>query len=148
MLIASCEGFKLNLYEFAMRNENYKYSELTAKIIGCAMTVHNRLKNGLPEMYYHRAMEIECEKQNLQFKSEVQIPVFYRGVDIGNRYCDLIVDDKVIVELKATSFLEPIHLAQALNYLELTSYEIGLLINFGSSSLQFKRLINQFKKSE
>jgi GxxExxY protein len=93
-------------------------------------------------------MEIECEKQNLQFKSEVQIPVFYRGVDIGNRYCDLIVDDKVIVELKATSFLEPIHLAQALNYLELTSYEIGLLINFGSSSLQFKRLINQFKKSE
>jgi GxxExxY protein len=128
-------------------NENYQYSALTSKIIGCAMAVHNRLKNGLPEKYYHKAMEIECAREGLIFRSEVQIPVFYRGIDIGNRYCDLIVDDKVIVELKATSLLEPIHLAQALNYLELTAYQVGLLINFGSRTLEFKRLINNRPKS-
>jgi GxxExxY protein len=124
-------------------NENYKHSELTAKIIGCAMTVHNKLKNGLPEKYYHSAMEIECKEQNLSYRSEVEVPVFYKGIDIGKRYCDMIVDNKIILEFKATSLLEPIHLAQALNYLELTKYEIGLLINFGNKSLEFKRLINQ-----
>jgi GxxExxY protein len=128
-----------------MINENYKYSALTSKIIGCAMVVHNKLKNGLPEKYYHRAMEIECKEQELIFRSEVEVPVFYKGIDIGKRYCDMIIDNKVILELKATSLLEPIHLAQALNYLELTKYEIGLLINFGSPSLEFKRLINQVK---
>ncbi|MEO8174415.1 MAG: GxxExxY protein [Sediminibacterium sp.] len=131
--------------EIAVINTNYKYSELTAKIIGCAMTVHKKLKNGLPERYYHKAMEIECKDQMLSCRSEVEIPVFYKGIDIGKRYCDMIVDNKVILEFKATSFLEPIHLAQALNYLELTNYEIGLLINFGNPSLEFKRLINQMK---
>ncbi len=126
-----------------MINEHYKYSELTGKIIGCAMTVHNKLKNGLPEKYYHKAMEIECKEQGLIYRSEVEIPVFYRGIDIGKRYCDMIVESKVILEFKATSVLQPIDFAQALNYLELTKYEIGLLINFGSKSLEFKRLINQ-----
>lgn len=126
-----------------MINDNYKYSELTGKIIGCAMIVHSKLKNGLPERYYHRAMEIECKEQGLGSRSEVEIPVFYKGIHIGKRYCDMIVNNKVILEFKATSFLEPIHLAQALNYLELTKYEIGLLINFGNKSLEFRRLINQ-----
>ncbi|MES2328319.1 MAG: GxxExxY protein [Bacteroidota bacterium] len=126
-----------------MINEKYKHSELTSKIIGCAMTVHNKLRNGLPEKYYHKAMEIECKEQGLVYRSEVEIPVFYRGIDIGKRYCDMIVENKIILEFKATSQLEPINLAQALNYLELTKYEIGLLINFGSKSLEFKRLINQ-----
>lgn len=126
-----------------MIDEKYKYSDLTSKIIGCAMTVHTKLKNGLPEKYYHKAMEIECKAQGLPFRSEVEIPVFYRGIDIGKRYCDMIVDSKVILEFKATSQLQPIDLAQALNYLELTKYEIGLLINFGGKSLEFKRLINQ-----
>jgi GxxExxY protein len=128
-----------------MINENYKYSDITGKIIGCAMTVHSKLKSGLPERYYHRALEIECGEQNLSFISEMEIPVFYKGIDIGKRYCDLIIDSKIIVEIKAVSALEPVHLAQALNYLELTKFEIGLLINFGAPSLQFKRLINQAK---
>lgn len=126
-----------------MINDNYKYSALTATIIGCAMTVHNKLKNGLPERYYHKAMEIECTEQGLIYRSEVEIPVFYKGIDIGKRYCDMIIDNKVILEFKATSVLEPVHMAQALNYLELTRYEIGLLINFGNKSLEFRRLINQ-----
>lgn len=130
-----------------MINENYKYSELTGKIIGCALTIHNTLKSGLPEIYYHRALVIELGLQEIPYKSEVEILVFYKGVDIGKRYCDLIIDDKVIVEIKAVSQLEPIHLAQALNYLELTNSDIGLLVNFGSPKLEFKRLIHQLKQS-
>lgn len=126
-----------------MINDNYKYSELTGKIIGCAMIVHSKLKNGLPERYYHRAMEIECKEQGFNTRSEVEIPVFYKGIHIGKRYCDMIIENKIILEFKATSFLEPIHLAQALNYLELTKYEIGLFIIFGNKSLECRRLIHQ-----
>jgi GxxExxY protein len=110
------------------------------------MTVHRKMRNGLPEIFYHKALLIELKDAALQCASEVQTTVFYNGIDIGNRYADIIVENKIILELKATSQLEDIHLAQALNYLELTEFEIGLLLNFGASSLQIRRLINQFKK--
>ncbi len=116
--------------------------ELTHKIIGCAMKVHAELKSGFHEKIYHRAMEIELKKTGLSFISEQEMDIFYSGVPIGKRYVDLFIENTVMVELKAVSQLEDVHLAQGLNYLEAAKIKIGLLINFGSLSLQFKRLYN------
>ncbi len=123
-------------------NEKYKYSEITSRIIGCAMTVHSKLGSGFPEVIYQRAMDIEMDKEDLKNKSEVTMPIFYEGIKIGTRRVDSFVENKVLVEYKATSELNNNHLAQAINYLEAFNLEIGLLINFGAESLEFKRVIN------
>ena len=122
--------------------EKYKYSELTGKIIGCAMEVHKRLGNGFQEVIYQRALAIEMELAGIQFKREFEMPIFYREQQIGTRRVDFLIEEVVSVELKALTKLEDVHLAQAINYLEAYNLEIGLLINFGAKSLEFKRLIN------
>jgi GxxExxY protein len=121
----------------------YKYSDITSKIIGCAMKVHNTLGSGFQEVIYQRALAIEMERQNLPFTREQEMPIFYQGIKIGSRRVDFLVQEKVLVELKAISELTDIHLAQGINYLEAFRLEIGLLINFGSTRLEFRRLINQ-----
>lgn len=128
-----------------MVNESYKYSELTGKIIGCAMEVHGILGNGFQEVIYQRALAIEMERQGILFSREFEIPIFYKDAPIGTRRADFFVDEKVMVELKAVIQLEDVHLAQAINYLEAYKMEVGLLINFGSKSLQFKRVMKTFK---
>ena len=125
-----------------MVNENYKYSEITSRIIGCAMTVHSKLGSGFPEVIYQRAMAIEMDREGLENKSEVTMPIFYDNIKIGTRRLDSFVENKVLVEYKATSELNNNHLAQAINYLEAFNLNIGLLINFGAKSLEFKRVIN------
>jgi GxxExxY protein len=120
-----------------------KYAELTEKIIGCAMKVHRELGHGFQEYIYQRALEIELKKALLHFIREYEMPVYYCGDKIGSRIVDFFVEDKIMVELKAATELTDVHLAQALNYLEASGLEIGLLINFGSKSLQFKRLHNR-----
>ena len=122
--------------------EEYKYSGITEKIIGCAMKVHRTLGNGFQEVIYQRALAIEMKKQGLEFSREKEMTIFYEGQEIGTRRVDFFVENKIMVELKALTQLEDVHMAQAINYLEAYSMEIGLLINFGSKSLQFKRLIN------
>jgi GxxExxY protein len=119
-----------------------KHEELTHKIIGCSMEVHKALGNGFQEVIYQRALEIEMGFQGLLFEREKELPIFYRGQNIGTRRVDFSVDGKVMVELKAIIELEDVHLAQAKNYLEAYKMEVGLLVNFGAKSLQFKRLIN------
>jgi GxxExxY protein len=126
-----------------MKNEVYKYSELTSKIIGCAMTVHNTLGSGFQEVIYQRALEIEMSFAGLHFKREFEMPIIYREVQIGTRRVDFFVEDKVSVEIKAVAHLDDTHLAQGLNYLEAYNLEVGLLINFGERSLKFKRLLNK-----
>jgi GxxExxY protein len=123
-----------------MINEKYKHSELTGKIIGCAMKVHSTLGNGFQEVIYQRALAIELNNIQTSFERELEMSIFYNGVSIGTRRVDFLVDGKVMVELKAVTKLEDVHLAQALNYLEAYKLEIGLLINFGARSLEFKRL--------
>ena len=118
------------------------YEELTKKIIGCAMEVHKRLGNGFQEVIYQRALGIEMNLAGLEFTREMEMPVFYRDAEIGTRRVDFFVDGKVMVELKALIKLEDVHLAQAMNYLEAYKMEIGLLINFGAKSLEFKRVHN------
>lgn len=130
-----------------MIKEQYKYSELTAKIIGCAMTVHKSLGNGFQEVIYQRALEIEFADNCIGFSREHEMPIYYKQQQIGTRRVDFLVEEVVSVELKAIIQLEDVHLAQAINYLEAYDLEIGLLINFGAKSLQFKRLVNsQFKQ--
>ena len=132
-----------------MINEQYKYSELTSKIIGCAMTVHKTLGNGFQEVIYQRALEIEMRLAGISFTREHEMPIFYREEAIGTRRVDFLVEGLISVELKAITKLEDVHLSQAINYLEAYNLEIGLLINFGETSLNFKRLNNKkFKSSE
>jgi GxxExxY protein len=131
-----------------MVNEKYKHSDVTGKIIGCAMKVHTTLGNGFQEVIYQRCLAIEMEKQGLGFARELEMIIHYEGVEVGTRRVDFLVEDKIIVELKALSVLEDVHLAQALNYLEAYKLETGLLINFGARSLEFKRITNERKLSD
>lgn len=126
-----------------MINDQYKHSALTSKIIGCAMTVHKALGNGVQEVIYQRALEIEMGLEGLSFSREFEMPIFYREQQIGTRRVDFLVEGIISVELKAVIKLEDVHLAQAINYLEAYNLEIGLLINFGETSLNFKRLTNK-----
>lgn len=121
----------------------YKYSELTGLIIKCAMAVHTALGNGFQEVIYQRALEYEFELCGLLFSREFEMPVFYKGKQVGTRRVDFLVDGKISVELKATTKLENIHYAQAINYLEAYNLEVGLLINFGTPTLDFHRLNNK-----
>ena len=131
------------LFQVFMINENYKYSELTSKIIGCAMSVHKVLGNAFQEVIYQRALEIEMNLAGIEFKREFEMPIFYRETQIGTRRVDFLVENVVSVELKAIIQLENVHFAQAINYLEAYNLEGGLLINFGENNLKFKRLQNK-----
>ncbi|MBL0294804.1 MAG: GxxExxY protein [Saprospiraceae bacterium] len=128
-----------------MIKEQYKYSELTSKIIGCAMAVHKALGNGFQEVIYQRALAIELTDNKIVFEREKEIPIFYKEQQIGTRRVDFLIEGIVSVELKALTKLEDVHLAQAINYLEAYNIEIGMLINFGAKSLEFKRLVNKVK---
>ena len=107
------------------------------------MAVHSAMGNGFQEVIYQRALEIEMMDQHLSFAREQEMPIYYKGRQIGSRRVDFLVDNAVCVELKAISRLEDIHLAQAINYLEAYDLEVGILINFGARSLEFKRVTNR-----
>jgi GxxExxY protein len=130
-----------------MVKEEYKHSALTAKIIGCSMTVHSTLGNGFQEVIYQRALEIELKNEGIDFKREFEMPIFYRNERIGTRRVDFLVTN-ISVELKAVIKLDDVHMAQAMNYLEAYNLEIGLLINFGARSLEFKRFTNKKYKHD
>ena len=118
------------------------HQDLTRKIIGCAMAVHSYLGSGFQEVIYQKALAIEMKMQGLAFSREHEMDIYYKEIKIGHRRVDFFVEKKVMVELKAKTQLEDGHLAQAMNYLEAYGLEIGLLINFGAKSLEFKRVHN------
>ena len=120
-----------------------KYKDITEKIIGAAMKVHAALGNGFQEVIYQRALEIEFRYAGLHFAREFNMKIYYRDEEIGERRVDFFVENIIMVELKVLLNLENVHLAQAKNYLEAYNIEVGLLLNFGAISLQFKRLGNQ-----
>lgn len=123
--------------------EELKYKDITERIIGASFEVHKFLGNGFQEVIYQRALAYELRKAGLAFDREIEQDIYYKELEepIGTRRADFVVEGKVLVELKAIIQLEDVHLAQALNYLKAYKLEIGLLINFGSKSLEFKRLI-------
>jgi GxxExxY protein len=117
--------------------------ELTYTVIGCAMKVHNTLGNGFQEVIYQRCLAIELEKASIAFKREVEQTIYYEGIDVGTRRADFVVQSCLIIELKAVINLEDVHFAQVKNYLVAYNYEKGLLINFGSTKLQYKLIFNK-----
>ena len=123
------------------------HEDLTRRIIAAAMKVHSTLGNGFQEVIYQRAMEIEFPYHNLAFEREKEMSIYYRGHEIGTRRVDFFVEKLIMVELKAVIQLEDVHLAQAINYLEAYRLEIGLLVNFGAKSLDFKRVMKPVKRS-
>lgn len=125
-----------------MIKPEYKYSAFTEKIIGCAMRVHSALGNGFQEVIYQRALLIEMADNGLNFRREHEMPIYYKNHLVGTRRVDFLVEEVISVEIKAVTALEDVHLAQAINYLEAYNLEVGLLINFGARSLQYKRLVN------
>ena len=126
-----------------MIKKEFKYSELTEKIIGAAMEVHKELGNGFQELIYQRSLAEEFWQRDIKFKREPTMKVYYKGKEVGERRVDFLVEDKISVELKAIIKLDEVHMAQAINYLEAYNLEIGLLINFGARSLEFKRFENK-----
>ena len=124
-------------------NKELKYKDITEKIIGASFEVHKFLGTGFQEVIYQRALAYEMHKAGLEFTREIEQDIFYKELKepIGTRRADFVVAGKVLVELKAIIQLEDVHLAQALNYLKAYKLEVGLLINFGSKSLTFKRIV-------
>ncbi len=136
----------LLLKEFKMdtiKRTAEEFNDCSGRIIGCSMRVHSALGNGFQEKIYQRALEIEMSSIGLSFVRELEMPIFYRDIEIGSRRVDFFVEDEIMVELKAIIQLENVHLAQAINYLEAYNMKTGLLINFGSRSLTFRRLLNK-----
>jgi GxxExxY protein len=120
--------------------EYYK-SDITKKVIKCAFKVHNGLGNGFQEVIYQRALAYEFAKEGLIFEREKEMDIYYDGKKIGNRRVDFLIDKDVMIELKAVTQLEGVHWHQAINYIEAYHVRIGLLINFGSRSVEIKRFI-------
>jgi GxxExxY protein len=121
-----------------------QHGDITEKIIGAAFEVHSFLGNGFQEVIYQRALAHELSLKGLSFQREVSVDIFYKDLPkaIGRRRADFIVEEKVLVEIKAVVELEDVHWAQILNYLKAYKLPVGLLINFGSKSMQFKRMVH------
>jgi len=117
-------------------------NDLNYKVIGCCMKVHNTLGPGFQEVIYQRCLAIELQKIGLAFEREMEHVIYYDSIEVGTRRADFIVENKIVVELKAIVNLEDVHLAQAKNYVVAYDFPVGLLINFGSKSLQYKLLFN------
>ena len=123
-------------------------NKLTHKIIGCAMEVHNQMGNGFQEVVYQRALSIELNMNGIEHERELEMPLEYKGHDIGTRRVDFFVEGKVMVEIKAIEKLEGVHKAQAINYCEAYNIADGLLINFGAERLQYHRVFNKNLKNQ
>jgi GxxExxY protein len=116
--------------------------KLTNRIIGCAMKVHRTLGKGFEEKIYQRALALEFFAADIQFKREVEMLVYYNGRVIGKKRVDFLVEESLVIELKALAEMTESHLAQAICYCQVQEVPYGLLINFGASSLQFRRVFN------
>ena len=123
-------------------SKGYSHSDLTGAVIGCAMEVHSVLGSGFQEVVYQRALAAEMERAGLDFGREVEMTIMYKGLQVGVRRVDFLVGGVLMVELKAVGKLEKAHWAQAMNYVEAYNVELGLLLNFGASRLEFNRLVN------
>ena len=121
----------------------YKYGDITEKVIGAAFRVHGTLGNGFQEVIYQRALELELKAMTINYAREFEMPIYYMDQQIGTRRVDFLIEEKISVELKAIIKLEDVHIAQAINYLEAYNLEVGLLINFGSKRVEFHRFTNK-----
>lgn len=126
-----------------MEKKHLKHADLTAKVIGCCMRIHSKLGRGYREVIYERALKIELSREGIAFQNQYKLSIFYFEEFIGISLLDFLIEESIVVELKAAPELTDSHFAQTFNYLEIGNFELGLLINFGESSLNFKRLTNK-----
>lgn len=126
---------------------DFLYQELTYKLRGIFFEVYNHIGPGLPERIYHRAVIRELKDSNIGFETEKTISIKYKDSYVGKQRLDLIIDNKVIVEIKATNFTHPLFDKQTLAYLKATDYKLALLVNFGGDKLIVKRFICESAKS-
>lgn len=143
-----CEYEEVTETDVALREQRagysthgYDFGDATGAIIGCALEVHRTLGSGFREIVYQRALALELEAARLEFSREVRIPIFYKDRQIDTRRADFVIED-VMVEIKAKSQMAPEDYVQALNYVKASGFKLGLLLNFGASRLQIKRLVN------
>ncbi len=123
--------------------EDLKYFDLTGKIIGLSMEIHRNLRGGnFTENIFHRALLKELDLHSIRYESEKKMNVLYKGEVIGQKRLDILINSTVLVEIKVVASLEPIHFNQVTNYLKAFNIEVGLILNFGTNSLQFKRFVN------
>ncbi len=126
-------------------NNEYAYADITSKVIGCAMRVHSTLGNGFQEVIYQRCLAIEMQEAELQFAREIEMPLYYKEQEVGMRRVDFLVENTVLVELKAVAEITTLHHAQIINYLTAYKLQVGLLVNFGKKSLMYKRFVKTKK---
>ena len=146
-----CDFLGLVDYLFGVNvlsQRGYAYSDVTGAVIGCAFEVHSILGTGFQKVVYQRALAVEMESRGLSFAREWEMPIFYKERQVGTRRVDFLVDENVVVELKAIGELEKVHLAQAINYLEAFGLEVGLLLNFGAAKLEFRRVVNSLDRGD
>ena len=124
-----------------MDTDKTSETELTQKIIGCAYTVSNTLGSGFLEKIYENALVIELRKNRLAYQQQLPVKVIYDGIVIGEYISDLVVESKVLIELKACKAIDDAHVAQCLNYLKATNLQLGLIINFGKPKIEIRRLV-------
>jgi len=118
------------------------YKEESYRIIGACMEVHKELGSGFLEAVYQEALALEFSTENIPFEREKELEIRYKGMVLSKRYyADFICYDKIVLELKALDGLRPEHTAQVLNYLKATGYKLGILINFGTPSLEYRRIV-------
>lgn len=120
------------------------YEDLTRKILEACFEVSNELGAGFLESVYHKSLAISLRQKGLQVRSEAPISVVFRGQNVGEFYADLLVEEKVIVELKAVSTLAKEHVAQVINYLYASGMDVGLLVNFGTPKIEYRRLERKY----
>lgn len=121
--------------------DSFKHKEITQQILGAAFEVHNTLGCGFLEKVYEKALIYELNQRGMKVKVQKEIKVYYKAIEVGIYVADLVVNDKVIVELKTAEQITKIHQAQLLNYLKASEYEVGLILNFAKTKLEYKRLV-------
>ena len=126
----------------SMGDNKHQFEELSKKIIGAAIEVHRALGPGFLENIYEEALKLELSEHRLHYDSQKEIKIMYLGVEIGTHRLDLLVENKIIVELKAVKEFADIHFAQLRSYLKATGLKVGLLLNFAKPALEIKRVVN------
>ena len=124
-----------------MVSNNFKHKDITSQILNAAFEVHNTLGCGFLEKVYENALLYELKQRGLKVETQKEIKVYYKKTEVGIYLADMIVEKKVIIELKVSEAISNIHEAQLLNYLKASSYEVGLILNFAKTRLEYKRLV-------
>jgi GxxExxY protein len=126
-----------------MSVEEYKYWDLSDKLISAAIEVHKILGPGFIESVYHNAMENEMELQDIPFETEKTIRIFYKNEEVGLHRVDLLIDNKIVIELKAVYDISDIHVSQVISYLKATKLNVGLIINFSKNKIDIQRIVKE-----